>query len=197
MDTKVNIFNKPYKQDVITEFLLSRHSSHHLALPAPDEEQLNIILRAAMRAPDFQYMRPYRFLVAQDAGLIRLGELFAQAAKMMNKPEQIIERVKKMPLRAPVVITVVAIPAVNKHVTAFDQVLCASSSVLMMQMAAQSLGFNGIWRSGWLMQSRELHQLLELQDTDQIVGFLYLGTPTESVAAVRPDDNPEPYTQWL
>mgnify|MGYP000479279721 FL=1 len=197
MDTKVNNFDKPYKQDVITEFLLSRHSSHHLALPAPDEKQLDIILRAAMRAPDFQYMRPFRFLVAQGAGLIRLGELFAQSAKAMNKPEQVIERVRKMPLRAPVVITVVATPAVNKHVSAFDQILCASSSVLMMQMAAQSLGFNGIWRSGWLMQSRELHQLLELQDTDQIVGFLYLGTPAESVAAVRPDDNPEPYTQWL
>ncbi len=197
MDTKVNIVDKPYKQDVITEFLLSRHSSHHLAIPAPDEKQLDIILRAAMRAPDFQYMRPFRFLVAKGGGLIRLGELFAQSAKVMNKPEQVIERVRKMPLRAPVVITVVATPAVNKHVSAFDQILCASSSVLMMQMTAQSLGFNGIWRSGWLMQSRELHQLLELQDTDQIVGFLYLGTPTESVAAVRPDDNPESYTQWL
>ena len=197
MDTKVHIVDTPYKQNVVTDFLLSRHSSHHLALPAPDEKQLDIILRAAMRAPDFQYMRPFRFFVAQGAGLIRLGELFAQAAKVMNKPEQFIERVRKMPLRAPVVITVVATPAVNKHVTAFDQILCASSSVLMMQMAAQSLGFNGIWRSGWLMQNRELHQLLELQDTDQIVGFLYLGTPTESVASVRPDDNPEPYTQWL
>jgi nitroreductase len=197
VDTKVNIFDKPYKQDVITEFLLSRHSCHHLALPAPDEKQLNIILRAAMRSPDFQHLRPFRFLVAKGDGLIRLGELFAQSAKVMNKPEQVIERVRKMPLRAPVVITVVATPAMNKHVTAFDQILCASASVLMMQMAAQSLGFNGIWRSGWLMQSRELHQVLELEDTAQIVGFLYLGTPTENVAAVRPDDNPEPYTQWL
>lgn len=197
MDIKVNIFDKPYQQDVITEFLLSRHSSHHLTLPAPDENQLNIILQAAMRAPDFQYMRPFRFLIAKGDGLIRLGELFAQSAKMMNKPEQVIERVRKMPLRTPVVITVVATPTANKHVSAFDQILCASSSVLMMQMAAQSLGFNGIWRSGWLMQSRELHQLLELQNTDQIVGFLYLGTPTEMVAAMRPDDNPEPYTQWL
>ncbi|WP_316675625.1 nitroreductase family protein [uncultured Tolumonas sp.] len=197
MDIKVNTVSLGHDLNVVTKFLLSRHSSHHLALPAPDEKQLNIILRAAMRAPDFQYMRPFRFLVAKGDGLIRLGELFAQSAKVMNKPEQVIERVRKMPLRAPVVITVVATPAVNKHVSAFDQILCASSSVLMMQMAAQSLGFNGIWRSGWLMQSRELHQLFELQDTDQIVGFLYLGTPTESVAAVRPDDSPEPYTQWL
>lgn len=196
MDTKVHIIDTPYKQDVVTDFLLSRHSSHHLASPAPDEKQLNIILRAAMRSPDFQYLRPFRFLVAQGEGLIRLGELFAQAAKVMNKPEQVIERVRKMPLRAPVVITVVATPVVNKHVTEFDQILCASSSVLMMQMAAQSLGFNGIWRSGWLMQSRELHRLLGLKNSDQIVGFLYLGTPTEDVS-VRPDDNPEPYTQWL
>lgn len=194
---KVNAVDRLYQQHLITEFLLSRHSCHHLTFPAPDDNQLNTILQAAMRTPDFQYLRPFRFLIAQGAGLIRLGECMALAATAMNKPEPVIERVRKMPLRAPMVITVVATPEMNKQVTAFDQILSASSAVLMMQLAALSMGFNGIWRSGWLMQSRELHQQLALQDTDQIVGFLYLGTPADNGTAVRPDDDPEPYTQWL
>ena len=197
MNKNVNTFDCSQSQDLITDFLLSRHSCHHLDFPAPDEKQLGTILCAAMRAPDFQYMRPFRFLIAQGAGLIRLGELMLNAAKVMNKPEHVIDRVPKMPLRAPLVITVVATPKENRHVTEFDQILCASSAVMMMQLTALSLGFNGIWRSGWLMQSREFHQQLGLAEKDQIVGFLYLGTPAENSLSVRPDDNPAPYIQWL
>ncbi len=194
---KVNNKTTPCDHGLITAFLLSRHSCHQLAFPAPNEKQLETILRAAMRAPDFQYMRPFRFLIAQDAGLIRLGELMVSAAKTMKKPEHVIERVRQMPLRAPLVITVVATPKENKHVTELDQILCASGTVMMMQLTSLSLGFNGIWRSGWLMQSREFHQQLGLTEKDQIVGFLYLGTPTEIDTCVRPADDPEPYTQWL
>ena len=48
---------------------------------------------------------------------------------------------------------------------------------MAMQMAAQALGFGGIWKSGWFMYDRGLHRDLGLADQDQIVGFLYLGTP--------------------
>lgn len=37
---------------------------------------------------------------------------------------------------------------------------------------------NFIWRSGWPMFDRALHDALDLGPDDQIVGFLYLGTPT-------------------
>ena len=182
---------------IITDFLLSRHSSHHLSAPAPSASQLEIILKAGMKAPDFQYLRPYRFLIASEEGLTRLGQKMANAAKAENKPENIIHRVETMPHRAPMVITIVATPKTNKHVSQLDQLLCASSTVLMMQLAALSLGLNGIWRSGWLMQSRAFHQELNLNDDDQIVGFLYLGTPTPHVLSEHTISDPYAYSEWL
>jgi len=47
----------------------------------------------------------------------------------------------------------------------------------MMQMAARALGYSGVWRSGWLMYDRGFHAELGLGTHEQIVGFLYLGTP--------------------
>ncbi|OCQ11315.1 hypothetical protein AKH09_06970 [Vibrio parahaemolyticus] len=46
-----------------------------------------------------------------------------------------------------------------------------------MQMAAVAQGFQGFWRSGKWMFHPEVHQAFGLEGEDEIVGFLYLGTP--------------------
>ena len=91
-----------------------------------------------------------------------------------------------MPLRAPLVIVVAARFRPHAIVTKLDQQLSAGCAVMAMQMAALAQGFNGIWRSGWPMFNRHLHAALGLGDDDQIVGFLYLGTPVS--APSEPDD---------
>ena len=57
---------------------------------------------------------------------------------------------------------------------------------MAMQMAAQAQGFGGIWRSGWFIFDRLLHQRLGLGEQEQIVGFLYLGTPNAEPKPHRP-----------
>ena len=85
-----------------------------------------------------------------------------------------------MPHRAPLVIIVAARARASKIVSLFEQQLTAGCAVMAMQMAAVAQGFGGIWRSGWPMFDRSLHEALELADDDQIVGFLYLGTPASA-----------------
>jgi Nitroreductase len=197
VDRKVNDFDYTNQTNPVSGFLLSRHSCHQLSAPAPQADHLELILRAALKAPDFQTLRNYRFLIAENDGLFRLGQKMANAARTENKTNEIIRRVALMPSRAPMVITIVATPKKNKHVSALDQILCAASAVLMMQLTALSLGYNGIWRSGWMMQSRALHQELHLQPEDQIVGFLYLGTPLTHEKVPAPATDPYAYTEWL
>jgi nitroreductase len=67
---------------------------------------------------------------------------------------------------------------------------------MAMQMAAVAQGFGGIWRSGWLMFDRGLHEALGLACEDQIVGFLYLGTPAKPPAAL-PEVVADEYVRWL
>ena len=56
---------------------------------------------------------------------------------------------------------------------------------MAMQMAAQAQGFNGIWRTGWFAYDSHIKQKLELEEKDEIVGFLYLGTPDVACKKIR------------
>lgn len=66
----------------------------------------------------------------------------------------------------------------------------------MMQLAARALGYGGVWRSGWPMYDRNLHQELGLTEVEQIVGFLYLGTQGHPDHALDPED-PQDFITWL
>lgn len=159
--------------------LLNRRSCHALAAPAPSGEDLDIIFRAALRVPDFLRLRPFRFLVADGDGLDRLGAAMHRAALAAGKPDEVAARAPRMPHRAPLVVTVVAVPKPHDLVPVFDQLLSAGCTVMAMQMAAQALGYGGVWRSGWLMHDDGFHRELGLTEGERIVGFLYLGTPRQ------------------
>lgn len=176
--------------------LLNRRSCHALTVPAPEGAALDVIFRAALRAPDFQHLRPFRFLVATGDGLDRLGDAMRRAALAAGKSAEMVERAPRMPHRAPMVVTVVASPKHSDVVTVFDQHLSAGCTVMAMQMAAQGLGFGGVWRSGWLMHDDDFHRELGLAEGERIVGFLYLGTPKHPPEP-PPAEDPAPLIQWL
>ncbi len=178
------------------ELLTTRRSCAALKAPGPEGEALEIILQAALRVPDFQGLRPYEFILAKDEGLHRLGALLEQAAIASGQPPETVTRAPKMPLRAPLIITVVAKARKSVVVKLLEQRLTAGCAVMAMQMAAVALGFSGIWRSGWPMFDRGLHEALGLGPEDQIVGFLYLGTPVVTPSPAAPVD-PEAYMRWL
>lgn len=153
-------------------------------------------MQAGLRAPDHGHLQPFEFLIAEGDGLIRLGDRLAAAATEDGMTEDTILRAKQMPQRAPMVITVVAKTKVHEKVPKLEQELSAGCAVMAMQMAAQAQGFGGIWRSGPLMFSRALHELLDLSEQDQIVGFLYLGTPATTLrepSLVKSEN----FTRWL
>jgi nitroreductase len=179
------------------ELLLTRRSNHTLCAPGPSADALELILQAALRVPDFRHLRPYRFLAAQNEGLDRLGGAMQRASIAAGKSEKAIARAPRMPHRAPLVIVVVACPKSDAIVPKFDQHLCAACTVLTMQLAANALGYGGVWRSGWMMTDRHLHTELGLGDTEQIVGFLYLGTAVEDTTPVAPPARPTDFLQWL
>lgn len=176
--------------------LLNRRSCHVLAAPAPEGAALDVIFRAALRVPDFQRLRPFRFLVATGAGLDRLGEAMLRAALIAGKSAEMVERAPRMPHRAPMVITVVASPKPSEVVPVFDQHLAAGCTVMAMQMAAQGLGFGGVWRSGWFMHDDGFHRELGLAEGERIVGFLYLGTPKKPPEPPAAED-PSSLIHWL
>ncbi|SJL82778.1 NAD(P)H nitroreductase [Vibrio palustris] len=172
------------------EMLLNRRSMAKLKEPAPHGEVLENIIQAGLRAPDHGLLTPWRFVIAQGEGLDTLSAIFAEAEIKSGSDEVIVNKAKNAPKRAPMVITVIATVKPHEKVPALEQHLSAGCAVQAMQMAALAQGFQGMWRSGSWIFNENVKNAFHLEQNDQIVGFLYLGSP-----AMKPLDVPQRNSQ--
>jgi nitroreductase len=144
------------------DLLLNRRSASRLTAPAPSGKVLQNIINAGMRAPDHGALQPWRFVIVENDGLTRFSHLLKSAAEKDGLDEKAIEKAT----------------------------LAAGCAVHAMQMAALAQGFNGIWRTGPWTEHAAVRHAFGCAENDQIVGFLYLGTPQlKSNTQVIPADS--------
>ncbi|MBH0057004.1 NAD(P)H nitroreductase [Pseudoalteromonas sp. SWXJZ94C] len=178
------------------ELLLTRQSDPKLTEPAPNKDQLAIIQQAALRVPDHGCIAPWQFIIVQDEARHKLGDIYYQSAVTEQQEGKVINRAKELPLRAPMIIIAVAKYQEHPKVPRIEQIQSAGCSVLAMQQAAFAQGLGGIWRTGYFAQSAAVKNALNLNEQDEIVGYLYLGTPTIDCKK-SPRHKPENYFSYL
>ena len=154
-----------------------RVSVAQLTGPGPSAEQLELLFQAAFRAPDHAWMRPWRYLTIKDEGLVKLGEVFAQAG--LNKDPELdqdkIDKLKRMPSRAPLMVVAMADIQQHPNVPANEQRLAVGAGIQNMLTAAYALGLGAIWRTGEMAYEPYVSESLGLSKTEEILGFIYLG----------------------
>ena len=172
--------------------LHTRSSIGQLNEPGPTPEQLNNILKAGLRASDHGRLRPWKFLLIEGSARQALGELFVKVALQDNPSLSDDERNKLLnnPLRAPTIITVIAKVRPNDKIPAIEQTLSAAGAAQLMLLAAHAQGLGGIWKTGKMAYDKRVFKELGLGDGDQIIGFLYFGTPntTKPMAELNIND---------
>lgn len=160
------------------DLLLNRVSVPRLREPAPDAVQRDRLFRAALRAPDHGQLRPWRFLTIEGAGREALGEVLARAvACNAAASDELIAKARKMPLRAPLLIVVIASPKDHPKVPVQEQHLAAACAAHGMLLAAHAEGLGAVWRTGDLAYHPEVERGLGLVEGERILGFIYVGTP--------------------
>src|SRR3990167_7007562 len=163
--------------------LLNRNSSSRLIAPAPDTAQRELLFRAALRAPDHGQLRPWRFLTIEGAAREQLGELLAQAWAADASPEA-LSKARAMPLRAPLLVVVVARGQAHAKEPAQAQGIAAGWAAKGIVRAAHAQGRGAVWRTGELAYSAQGAAGLGLAADEQVIAFLYLGTPERELRAV-------------
>ncbi len=158
--------------------LLNRVSVPRLVEPAPDAAQRELLFRAASRAPDHGQLRPWRFLTIEGAAREQLGALLAEAVQAQGETtEAALEKAHAMPLRAPLLIVVIANVQNHFKVPKSEQRLAAACAAHAILLAAYAQGIGAVWRTGELSYSPQVAKGLGLADTEELIGFLYVGTP--------------------
>lgn len=162
----------------ILQFLHSRNSAPKLTEPGPSAEELAGMIGAAMRAPDHARLRPWRFLSVEGDRRRELGALFCDAllAKNPAADQAARDKAANAPLRAPVVLVVICCLSEHPKVPHSEQRLSAGCAAHGVLLAAEALGYGGIWRTGDVAFDRSFMDSLGLADNEEISGFIYLGT---------------------
>ncbi len=150
-----------------------------LVEPAPDDAQIEEIVRAGLAAPDHAKLRPWKFIVIRGDARQALGELFTSATAKREPdmdPEK-LEKQRSKPLRSPLIIAVAAtITPEHPKTPEVEQILSAGSALQLMQLAATAMGFGSIWLTGPNASDNSIKAALGIAAQDELVGFLYLGT---------------------
>ncbi|MGD9511967.1 MAG: nitroreductase [Geminicoccaceae bacterium] len=173
--------------------ILTRHTFPPVKMgpPGPDQAALQRILEAGAAAPDHGMLRPFRFLVVRDAGRERLGEVFAafvsRAAPNASAAE--IDKQRTAPMRAPVIVVVVArVDPTHPKIPEVEQIAAVAAAAQNMLLAAHALGFVAKWATGKQAYDATVKVDLGLGEPDRIIGFLYLGSAAAAhEMPARPD----------
>ena len=171
--------------------LQQRQSLSKLSEPGPDASALEQMLRAAARAPDHAHLQPWRFIAIEGDGRRRLGALFVEALRKRkaDASDDEIRKNETAPLRAPLVLAVIARLRDHAKVPRVEQLLSAGCAAHGILLAAQALGFGAIWRTGDNSYDATVKAVLGLAADEEIVAWLYIGTPVPGAAKALPETN--------
>jgi nitroreductase len=174
------------------ETLMTRRSPTKLAEPAPSPEALSQAMAAAVRAPDHGKLRPWRFLVIDTPARAAFAEVMAQCLKRQQPEanEEMLAREREKAFRAPMIVVAVARMQPNHpKIPDVEQLLAAGAATQNFWLALHAQGYGVMWKTGAPAYDAEVKRQLGLAASDQIVGFLYVGSILAPALDVR---RPEP-----
>lgn len=177
--------------------ILNRASEPRLTAPAPAPDVLERVMACAARAPDHALLRPWRYLVVEGEGLDALGRLFAECAA---DPEQPLaadpDKLRRMPLRAPMMIIGICSPRPHPKVPEVEQMMSTAVGLGYMLLALESEGFGAMWRTGDVAYHPRIREGLGLAPEERIAGYLYVGTVESHKPAVPRPEPAEFMSRW-
>jgi nitroreductase len=149
------------------EAVRSRRSWSKVTDAAPTRAELLTLLSAAGRVADHSSMRPWRVIELRGSDRERLG-------RAINKAEGHKGSSSK-PLRAPLLLAVVASYRKSDKVPRWEQEAVASGVAHMLSLLLDEAGWGVLWRTGHYTRSKPVAKLHGLGKNEELLGWLYVG----------------------
>ena len=154
------------------EAVRSRRSWSKVTDAAPTRSELVTLLSAAGRVADHSSLRPWRAIELRGDDRLVLGAAIAEASGD-SKPST-------KPLRAPLVIAIVASYKKSDKVPRWEQEAVASGVAHTLSLLLDEAGWGVIWRTGGYTRSKAVAAAHGLGHNEELLGWLYVGGKPES-----------------
>lgn len=149
--------------------------------PGPSDEQLERILKAAIRVPDHGKLSPWRIVIISKDRREAFADLLCASVGVEDS-----NALRQFAHQGEVLLVVLSRPVEHK-VPVWEQQLSAGALCMNILTATHALGFTGSWLTGAPAYSAAVRDALgELED--RIAGFIFIGSPgRELEERPRPD----------
>lgn len=150
-----------------------------LVIPGPNDQQKQLLLKAAGTAPIHGDRVPWHLYEISENSRFQLGEVFVKNLKKRLEDvssEQCDEAFSKA-LRGPYLLLMVAKHSIaDVDIPKNENIISASCAVQNILLMAHSMGFGAGLSSGKALYGAELKKLLRLDDDDEPLVFITIGT---------------------
>lgn len=148
--------------------------------PVPAAE-LEAVLESARWAPSHGLTEPWRFRIFRGPARQKLADAMAtlyQTALPLDqqKPDK-LEKMRVMPLKAPVVMLVWMARQEIRKIAELEEIEAVACAVQNMQLAATARGLGTFWSTPPFLYTTEMNAWMGIGADDRCLGIFYLGYP--------------------
>ncbi|MEP6481759.1 MAG: nitroreductase family protein [Rhodoglobus sp.] len=149
-----------------------RQSHAHVTAAAPTHAQLVPLVEAAGTVADHARLEPWRLIELRGSARERLGAAFVAASGLDGSDA---DRLAQKPLRAPLLIAVVARHEPSIKVAEWEQDAAASGVAHMLSLLLTEAGWGVMWRTGGHTRHPAVAAVHGLAANEKLMGWLYVG----------------------
>ncbi len=183
----------------VLEAIHSRHSQNIVKPDRVPRAVIETLLDAAVQAPNHYRVRPWRFVVLAGGARSKLGDVMA-ASQRERHPEfsqEVFDKTRALPLRAPVVIVVGVDKPKEARVLEIENICAAAAATENLLLAAHALGLGAKWRTGEWARDAKVKEFLGFEPDHYIIGFIYIGAYPDLIPEPMPRPSFEDRTVWM
>jgi nitroreductase len=174
----------------LLSLLKTRRSAkpREMTAPAPTREELDEILTIAARTPDHGKLTPWRFVVVEQGQRDALAALLRQALSEEDPAATIAHHKKEDEFAhyGGTLVVVVSAPVPAHKIPLWEQQLSCGAAGMNLLLAAQALGYDAGWVTGWRAYSPRVTAAF-CRPGERIAGFVFIGS-----SAVELEDRSRP-----
>jgi nitroreductase len=141
------------------------------------DEIVQQLLQNATWAPTHGQTEPWHFVVFTDAGLKKLAdfqsELYKQETPDFRSDKY--QKLKDQPLLASHIIAICMKRSTNSRIPEIEEIAAVACAVENIYLSLQEFAIGGYLTTGGPTYSESAKPFFELEPTDKLLGFFYLG----------------------
>ena len=146
--------------------------------PAPSAEEMERILKIAVRVPDHGKLTPWRLVTVSDDQREDLAELLKRALSEENPDarEAHFEKEQGFAHYAGELVVLISAPIRDHKIPVWEQELSCGSVGMNLLLGADALGYVAGWVTGWRAYSPTVNGAF-CEPGERIAGFIFIGHP--------------------